>query len=146
VRDGPDEFAGAVKQEPLPSPRLLRAGERFEKARLRSWSDAARGPQAAGERGIAQFARRPDVERTGELQRPLRGQSEVAAEADEVRRELPLELGELGDRARFDELTHLRLDARPDPAQLPDPPPAHEVRDGRRRAPVSAARRYARAL
>ena len=98
-------------------------------------SDAARGPQAAGERGLAQLARRPHVERTGELQRPLRGQPEVAAEADEVRRELPLELGELGDRARLDELTQLRLDARPDPAQLPDPPRAHEVRDGRRRAP-----------
>ena len=135
VRDGADEFASAVEQQPLPGPRLLRAGERFEQARLRLRPDAARGLQAAGERGVAQLARRPHVERTGELQRPLRGQPEVAAEADEVRRELALELGELGDRARLDELTQLRLDARPDPAQLPDPPRAHEVRDRRRRAP-----------
>ena len=135
VRDRADEFAGAVDQQPLPRPRLLRAGERFEQARLRARPDAARGLQAAGERRVAELARRPHVERTGDLQRPLRGQSEVAAEPDEVRRELALELGQLGDRARLDELAQLRLDARPDPAQLPDPPRAHEVRDRRRRAP-----------
>ena len=134
VRDPSDQFAGAADQESLPWPRLLRARERLEQARLGRGSDAARGLQAAGERGVAQLARRPHVECAGDLQRPLRGQPEVTAEADEVRRELALELGQLGDRARLDELAQLRLDARPDPAQLPDPPGAHEVRDRQRRA------------
>ena len=119
---GPDEFAGAVDQQPLPRPRLLGAGERLEQARLRAGPDAARGLQAAGERRVAELARRPHLERTSDLQRPLRGQSQVATEADEVRSELALELGQLGDRAGLDELAQLRLDARPDPAQLPDPP------------------------
>ena len=135
VRDPSDQLAGAVDQEPLPRPRLLRAGERLEQARLGGGSDAARGLQAAGERGVAQLARGPHVERAGDLQSPLRGQPQVAAEADEVRRELALEFGELGDRARLDELAQLRLDARADPAQLPHPPRAHEVRDRQRRAP-----------
>ena len=119
----------------MPGSRRLRAGERFQKPGLGLRSDAGRGLQAAGERGLAQLAARSHVERAGQLQRPLRGQPEVAAEADDVGRELPLELGELGDRARLDQLAQLRLDARPDPAQLPDPPRAHEVRDRRRRAP-----------
>ena len=134
VRDRPDELARAIEQEPLAWPRLLRAGERFQQPRLRRRSDPGHGLQTPAVCRLAEFARRAHVERAGELQRPLRAQAEVAAEPHEVRRELAFELGELGERARVDELAQLRLDARPDPAQLPDPPRAHEVRDGHRRA------------
>src|SRR5204862_4122591 len=66
--------------------------------------------------------------------------------SDELRLDLPLELAQLGDLARLDELSKPRLDAGSDPAQLPHPSRADELRHGRlrradelRRAPVGAS-------
>ena len=84
-------------------------------------------------------------ERPRDLDRAPRGQPEVAAEADQPGRELALELGQLGDLPRLDELAQPRLDPGPDPAQLPHPPRAHEPSTGTAAPRISsAARRYAR--
>ena len=64
----------------------------------------------------------------------LRPEPEIAAEADELGRELALELGQLGDLARLDELAQPRLDPAADPAQLAHAPGPHELGDRDRRA------------
>ena len=63
----------------------------------------------------------------------LRAQPEVAAEADEVGRQLALELGQLGDLAGLDQLLEPARDPRPDAAQL-----AHPARGARGRRPGRA--------
>ena len=134
-RDRPDEFARAVEQEPLPRPRLLRAGERFEQPRLGLRPDAARGPQAAGERRVAKLARGPHVERAGELERPLRAQPEVAAEA----RRGPARARARARRARRSRPSRRARAASPrcstrSRAARRTRPDAHQVRDRHRRA------------
>ena len=58
-----------------------------------------------------------------------------ARDADELRQRLGLELPQLGQLARLDELLQPRLDPRADPGELADTPGADELRDvGRRRA------------
>jgi hypothetical protein len=52
------------------------------------------------------------------LHRPSGGQSEEATEPDQLRRELALELRQLRDLTRLDELAQPTLDPRPDPMQL----------------------------
>ena len=134
-RSPPSRSRRAVEQQPLPGPRLLARGRATRAAAPRCFGPTP-GTSAGGRRARRRGTRRgPHVERAGELQRALRAQPEVAAEADEVRRELALELGQLGDRARLDELAQpAPRCSRPMPAQLPDPPGAHEVGDGGRRA------------
>ena len=95
--------------------------------------DPRHGPQPPGRRRLAQLVGRADAERPRDLDRALRAQPEVAAEADEVGRELALELRQLGDLAGLDELAQPRLDPRADPAQLAHPPGPHELGDGDRR-------------
>jgi hypothetical protein len=65
-----------------------------------------------------------------DLDRALGPEAEIATEADETRRELAFELGQLGDVARLDELAQPRLDPPADPAQLAHPAGAHELGDG----------------
>ena len=156
-RDAADELARAVEQQPAARPRLLLAGERLEQPRLGLRPDAGHGAQPPGRGRLAQLLGGADAERPGDLHRAPRGQPEVAAEPDEVRRELALELRQLRDLARLDELAQPRLDPRPDPAQLAHPARAHELgdRDGRAadrlgrragtRASCTGSRRLARA-
>ena len=63
------------------------------------------------------------------LDRALGAQPEVAAEADQPGRELALELRELGDLPRLDQLAQPRLDPRADPAQLAHPAGPHQLGD-----------------
>ena len=98
-----------------------------------------RRPAAAASRSSSGGA---DAERPRDLDRAFRAEPEIAPEADERRGELALELGQLLDLARLDELAQPRLDPRADPAQLAHPPVAHELGDGTGVARiVSAARR-----
>ena len=133
-RDAPDELPGAVEQQPAPRPRLGLAGERLEQPRLGLRPDPRHGPQPARGRRLAKLVGGADAERPRELDRALRAEPEVAAEADEIGRELALELCQLGDLARLDELAQPRLDPRADPAQLAHPPRPHQLRDRDRRA------------
>ena len=133
-RDASDELPGAVEQEPAPRSRLGLAGERLEQLRLGLRPDARDGPQPARGRRLAKLVGGADAERPRELDRALRAEPEVAAEADEIGRELALELRQLGDLARLDELAQPRLDPRADPAQLARPPGPHELGDRERRA------------
>ena len=115
---------------------------------------SAAGPAAAASRSSS--AVRTPSARASSIER-LRAQPEVAPEADELGRELALELGQLGDLARLDELAQPRLDPRADPAQLAHPPVAHELGDrerprrgssrprGGRRGPCTGSPRRARA-
>ena len=65
----------------------------------------------------------------------LRAQAQVAADPDELRIGFPLQLLELGDRARLDELAQASLDRAADPAQFAHASRPHELGDvGRRRA------------
>ena len=80
-----------------------------------------------------------------ELAHPLRRDPEQRRDADELRQRLRLQLVELGDPARLDELAQARVDSRADPGQLARAPGAHErghVGRGRAdqvgRAPVRA--------
>ena len=70
----------------------------------------------------AKLVGRADAERPRELDRALRAEPQVAAETDQVGRELALELCQLGDLARLDELAQPRLDPRADSAQLAHAP------------------------
>ncbi len=110
------------------------AAERLEQPRLGLRPDTRHGPQPARGRSLAELVGGAHAERPRELDRALRPQAEIAAEPDEVRRELALELRQLGDVARLDELPQPGLDPRPDPAQLTRPPGPHQLRDGHRRA------------
>jgi hypothetical protein len=61
-----------------------------------------------------------------ELPYPLRREPEQARHADELRQRLRLELVELRDPARLDELPQARLDPGADPRQLAGAPCRHE--------------------
>jgi hypothetical protein len=146
-RDALGELAGAGEQEPGARARLWVAGERGHEPRLGLRADAGDVGQAARGGGLAQLVGRAHLERAGDLQRPPRGQAEVAAEPDQLRRQLALELGELRDPAGLDELAKPPFDATSDPAQLAHPPGAHEggdvdprVADRLRGAAVGAGR------
>ena len=134
-RDAADELQRAVEQEPAPRSRHGFAGQRLEQPRLGLRPDPRHGAQAARGGRLAQLGGRPDAERPRELDRALRAQAEVAAQADQLGRELALELRQLGDRAGLDELAQPRLDPGADPAQLARPPGAHQLDDGDRGRP-----------
>jgi hypothetical protein len=110
--------------------RLLEPGE---DALLRLRADAGSGSQAPCARRLAKLIRRLRAERARDLDRPLRLQAEQAAEADELRLDLALQLVELCDRPGLDELLQPRRDARADAAQLLGPARAHELLDRRLR-------------
>jgi hypothetical protein len=67
------------------------------------------------------------VERARDLDHALRPHAEQPAEADELRQRLVLELLQLGELARLDELDEPALDALADAAQVADASRAHEV-------------------
>ena len=103
-RDASHELPRAVEQEPAPRPRLALAIERLQEPRLGLRPDARHGPQPACGRRLAELVGGADPERPSELHRALRAEPEVAAEADEIRGHLALELRQLGDLAGLDEL------------------------------------------
>ena len=78
-------------------------------------------------------------ERPRQLDRALGAEPEVAPEADEIGRQLALELGQLGDLAGLDQLAQPRLDSVADSTQLADAARPYELgdRDG---APGSSRR------
>ena len=108
-------------------PWRLGLAQPLEQLRLRLRADAGHIAQPAGVRRGSKLLRRVNVECAGDLKRTLRGKTEEAAEADQVRRQLALELLDLRDLARLHELPQPRLDAGPDAAELADTSLPHEV-------------------
>src|SRR5215211_118385 len=90
--DTSDQVPGAVKKETAPGTRLALAPERIEQARLGLRPDPWRGSQAPRGRGLAKLVRSADIEGACKLKRALCPEPEVAAEPDEIWRELTLEL------------------------------------------------------
>ena len=145
-RDLLEQRARAVEGHPLPLRRALALESRSSNRRSvcgpMPETDVSRPARAASRNSSA----RRDAERAPDLDHPLRADAEEAAEPDELRPHLLLELVELRDAARLDELAQAPGDARPDPAQLLD-----RGRTATSSATgafvsriVSAARRYAR--
>ena len=145
LRDAADELQRAIQQQSLSRPRLALARERLEQPRLGLGADPRHRPQPALGRGVAQLGRGPHAQRAGELDTALGAEPEIAAETDEIGSELALELLELGDLARLDELAQPRLDPGADSAQPPHVAPAHELGDGQRRLPDRLGRAPVRA-
>jgi hypothetical protein len=84
--------------------------------------DSRHGSQPALGGRRAKLVGRADAERPAELDRALRAETEIAAEADQVRGQFPFQLRQLGDLARLDQLAQARLDPRADSTQLADTP------------------------
>ena len=133
-RHAADQLPGAVQEEAALRSRLARAGERLEQLRLALGPDPRHVPQLPGRRCLAQLAGSPHAERPRDLERAGRPEPEVATEADQLGRELALELRELGDLAGLHELPQPGLDPRADAAQLAHPPGLHQPGDRDRRA------------
>jgi hypothetical protein len=125
--DAADELPRAVQQHAPRRARLDVACQRRTQARIRLRADPRHVAQPAGGRGLAQLVDAADVERARDVGGALRAQPEVAAEAHEAGRELALELHQLGDPPRLDELAQARLDAGADPGHRADPAGAHEI-------------------
>jgi hypothetical protein len=147
--DPADQIARAVQEESVPRPRSRHlppgrlgrghSAQRLPEPRLGLRPHPEHFAQAPGRDGLAELVGGAHAERPRGLDRPLRPESEVAAQADQVRRHLALELGELGDPARLDELAEPAIDARSDPAQLPRPPVADELGHGSAAARIVSA-------
>jgi hypothetical protein len=129
ARHACDQLPGAVQQQAASRSRLALARERVEQPRLALGPDPRHAPQPPGRRRLAQLAGRPHAERPRDLERAPRPEPEVAAEADELGRELALELREPGDLAGLHELPQPARDPRADPAQLAHPPGPHQPGD-----------------
>src|SRR4029453_9633318 len=129
VRDASHELPGAVEQQATQRSGLGLASERLEEPRLGLLPDPRNGPQPTRRRRLAKLVGGTDAEGPSELHRALRPQPQVAPQADEIRRDLALQLRQLGDRARLDALAQPRLDPRSDPAQVARPPCPHQRRD-----------------
>ena len=133
-----------VDQQPPQAPRSV-ARETREDLPLRLGADAPDVAQAARLGGRAQLVGGSDAELAAERDHPLRPEPDEPAEPDELRLDLALQLIELGDASRSDELGEAPLDAGSDAVQLAHTPGSDELRDRRSRladqvgrAPVGA--------
>ena len=111
-----------IQQQAAPGPRLALTRQRLEQPSLGLWADSGHGSQPTVGGRRAELVGRADSERPGELDRALRAEAQIAAEADQVGGELALELRQLGDLARLHELAQPRLDPGADSAQLANTP------------------------
>ena len=124
-----DERTGA-RQKHGASRARRGALEPLEEPRLGLRADSRGRPQSSGRGGAAELLCRGHVERACDLDHPFRSDAEEPPERDELRPHRVLELVELGDAARADELLDAPGDARADPTELGGPPVAGELRDG----------------
>jgi hypothetical protein len=129
------ERPGAVEQQPPRRPRPSRRAQGLDELLLGLWPDPRHLAQASLFGRGAKVVERRDPERAADLDAALGADPEQTAEADQLRRQFALEVGELLDVTRFDELAQPALDAGADAAQLLGTAGANELRDrGRRRA------------
>jgi hypothetical protein len=132
ARDLLEQSACAVEQHPfaLGPPFTFQA---FEDSPLRLRPDPGGGRQPSSTCRLAKLVGGGHSERAADLDHPFRPDAEEPSEPDQLRLHLALELLELGDASRLDELAQARGDAGPDPAQLLDPAGGDELGDRRLR-------------
>ena len=128
-----DQRPAAVEQERLRGGRLHLARQSGAQLALRLRPDARHLLQAPGLGRLPQLSERAHAEHSADLQHPLDRDAEEAPEPGELGRHLALELLQLCDLARLDELLQPPLDPRADPAQFADAALPNELRDRRRR-------------
>jgi hypothetical protein len=116
-----------AEQQPSRRPRCLGCVQPLQQLCLGLRPDPGHVAESPRLGSGPQLARRAHVEGTRDLQRALRREPEEAAEADDVGRQLALELFDLGDLARLDELLQTRLDAGTDASELAHAPLADEL-------------------
>src|SRR5207248_1107754 len=129
VRDPSDELPGPV-QEQAAARRRARSLERVPDLRLGRRADPRHLAETAGRRSLAQLLGGADTERAPEVGHALRPEAGQAPEPDELGLHLALELVDLGQAARLDELAQPQLDCGPDPPQLPHAAVPDELADG----------------
>ena len=100
-RDALHQIGRAVEQQTLPGSRVGLAVERLQQPRLGLGADPGDIAQAAGGRRFAELLGGTNVQRSRQLDRAVRGQTQVAPEPHQVGRELTLELGQLRDLTRL---------------------------------------------
>ena len=122
-----------VEKHAPPRTGPIRLRQRGQQLRLRLRPDSRDALQPSRGSGLAELVHRPHSERAPDLDRPLRPEAEQPPEADQLRRDLALQLVELCDPPRLDQLLQPRLDPRPDPAQLAHAPRPDEIGDRRLR-------------
>ena len=125
--------ARTIEQQPAARSRPLPSRESREQLRLRLRPDPGHLPQPPFRGGRAELVHGPHAERAPDLDRALWAEPEQPTEPDELRRDLALELVQLRDPSRLDELPQPRLDPGADPAQLAHPTGADELGNRRRR-------------
>ena len=113
--------------------RPIRLRQRGQQLRLGLRPDSRDALQPPGGSCLAELVHRPHSERAPDLGRPLRPEAEQPPEPDQLRRDLALQLVELCDPPRLDQLLQPRLDPRADPAQLAHAPRPDEIGDRRLR-------------
>ena len=96
--------------------------------------------QSSGLGRLAELRERADAEHASDLEHALDRDAEEAPEPGQLRRDLALELLQLGDLAGLDQLDQPPLDPRPDPAQLAGAALAHELGDRRLGRPDQVGR------
>src|SRR5207248_440968 len=98
------------------SARRLLAREPLEQLRLGRGADARHLAEPPLRRRGPELLGAAHAEPAADLDHPLRRQAHEAPKADELRLDVALELAQLRDLARLDELPQSRLDAGADPA------------------------------
>ena len=135
VRDRADQVPCAVQPQASGEAGFGLTGERRDDLGLGLRADARHLAQAPGGRGLPQLVRGPHPERAGDVDRARGAQPEVAAEPDEAGDELTLELGELGDLSRLQQLAQASLDPRTDAFEHAPATACDELLHRRRAAP-----------
>ena len=125
-RTGPVEEHPAARSRPL---------ERGEELGLGLRADAGHAREPALGCGRPKLLRSSHAQRPADLDRPFRPQAQEPPQPDELGRDFALELVQLRDLPRLDELAEPRLDPWPDPPQLANPPGTNEVGDRSLRLP-----------
>jgi hypothetical protein len=103
-RDPAGELPGAVQREPALRRGSGVARQGVDQLRLDLRPDAGHVPQPTLRGGLPQLLGRPHAERARDVYRPAGADPEVAPEADETRRQVPFEFGQLGDAAGLEQL------------------------------------------
>ena len=116
-----------------PRARPLLSCERRDQLGLRLRPDSGHACKPSLRRGLAELLGGANAESAPDLDRTLGAETDEPPEPDELGRHLALQLVELGDPPRLEELAEPRLDPRADAAQLADATGLHELGDRRLR-------------
>ena len=127
-----DERAAAVQQQRTRGRRLWLSRQRRTQLALRLRPDPRHLLQPSRVSCLAQLRKRAHAEHASDLEHPLDRDAEEPSEPGQLRRDLALELLQLGDLTGLDQVEQPPLDPGPDPAQLAGAALPYELGDRRR--------------